>query len=183
VDALFAYRRLSDLRTALFSRLVAGAFESFGRGSQIVPPVRLDGEPRIAIGRDVYIGPASWLLAIGDGRLEIGDGTRMSGLCVLSAAARVTLGREVLLGSNVYVADHSHGISLPDVAIMHQKLEGIAPVEIRDGAWLGQNAVVLSGVTVGAGAVVGANSVVLEDVEPRTVVAGAPARVVKQLPR
>ena len=55
-------------------------------------------------------------------------------------------------------------------------------MEIGDHAWLGQNVVILPGVTVGAGAVVGANSVVGEDVAPRTVVVGAPARLVRELP-
>jgi acetyltransferase-like isoleucine patch superfamily enzyme len=53
-------------------------------------------------------------------------------------------------------------------------------VLIEDGAWLGQNSVIL-GATIGAGAVVAANSVVLEDVPPRTVAAGAPAKVVREL--
>jgi acetyltransferase-like isoleucine patch superfamily enzyme len=57
----------------------------------------------------------------------------------------------------------------------------IAPVTIEDGAWLGQNAVILTGVTVGRGAVVGANSLVLEDVPQWTLAVGAPAKVVRQL--
>jgi acetyltransferase-like isoleucine patch superfamily enzyme len=54
-------------------------------------------------------------------------------------------------------------------------------VNIEDGSWLGQNVVVLPGVTIGAGAVVAANSVVREDVPPGSVAAGAPARVVRML--
>jgi acetyltransferase-like isoleucine patch superfamily enzyme len=155
---------------------------AFGAGSLIQLPVQINGPSRIAIGRDVFVGHGSWLFTAGeDARLEIGDGTRMSGLCVLSAVRSVQLGRSVLLGRNVYIADNSHGMADRDVPIVDQELEKVAPVMIEDGAWLGENAVILSGVTVGSGAVVGANSVVLTDVPSRCVAVGAPARVVRRL--
>ena len=56
---------------------------------------------------------------------------------------------------------------------------GAEPVEIGSDVWLGAGAVVLPGVTIGDGAVVGANSVVTTDVAPYTVVAGAPARFLR----
>jgi acetyltransferase-like isoleucine patch superfamily enzyme len=177
-----AYNLLRELRVTLFSRLVAGSFLSYGEGTRIVPPIEIYGSRRIAVGRDVYVGPGSWFHTDNEhARLEIGDGTRMSGLCVLSASERVTLGRGVLLGRNVYVADHTHGVARAGVPVYEQELEKVRPVEICDGAWLGQNVVILPGVTVGAGAVVGANSVVRSDVAPRTVVVGSPARVVREL--
>jgi len=55
----------------------------------------------------------------------------------------------------------------------------VAPVRIGRGAWLGQNVVVMPGVTIGELAVVGANSVVTRDVPPRTIAVGVPARPVK----
>jgi acetyltransferase-like isoleucine patch superfamily enzyme len=57
-----------------------------------------------------------------------------------------------------------------------------APVRIEDGAWLCVGAIVLPGVTIGRNAVVAAGAVVNRDVPPRTLVAGVPARLVKQLP-
>ncbi|MHB8531700.1 MAG: acyltransferase, partial [Solirubrobacteraceae bacterium] len=166
----------------LVTRALARSFMAFGADSVIEPPLTLHGAARISIGSDVYIGPGSWLFTQGESaRLKIGDGTRMSGYCVLSAVSEVTLGRAVLLGRNVYIADNSHGTADPSRPILEQPLEKIAPVHIGDGAWLCQNSVILSGVTVGAGAVVGANSVVREDVPPRTVAAGVPAIVVRSL--
>jgi acetyltransferase-like isoleucine patch superfamily enzyme len=180
--ALWAYRRIYTLRNELFSRAVAGAFLAFGSRSIIALPVTLNGESRIAIGSDVYIGPGAWLFTQGkDALLEIGDRTSMSGMCVISAVFRVRLGTAVLLGRNVYISDNNHGTADPVVPIRDQQLEGVAPVTIEDGAWLGQNSVILSGVTVGRGAVVGANSVVLEDVPARALAVGSPAKVVRQL--
>lgn len=58
-----------------------------------------------------------------------------------------------------------------------------APIKICDRVWIGFNAIILKGVTIGEGAVVGAGAVVTRDVEPYTVVAGNPARVVRVLER
>ncbi len=183
VDVLALYHHLRTARAVAFSRLTRRSFGAFGDGSLIELPVLVHGARRIRIGAGVYIGADSWLASTGeDSLLEIGDGTRLSGHCVLSAVDHVRIGRSVLFGRGVYVADHNHGTEDPRVPIADQPLTGIAPVAIEDGAWLGQNAVILAGVTVGAGAVVGANAVVLDDVPPRTVAVGAPARVVRQLP-
>jgi lipopolysaccharide O-acetyltransferase len=168
-----------------FSVLASGAFASFGRGTVLEPPIRLHGVGRIALGADVWVGGGSWLQVLdadGDGvALSLGDGTNLAGGCVLSAARSLTLGRHVLLARNVYVSDHSHAFEDVTRPVISQGITGIAPVEIADGAWLGQNVVVCPGVRIGRGAVVGANSVVLEDIPDHAVAAGAPARVVRWL--
>lgn len=167
-----------------FSVLASGAFAEFGARSVLLLPVRLVGEERIAIGDDVYVGAGSWLQTLEgpghEGKLVVGDGTSIAGSCVLSAAKSVRLGRKVLLARNVYVSDHIHAYDDPREAVLDQGLTRLEPVEIGDGAWLGQNVVVCPGVTIGAGAVVGANSVVLEDVPPQSLAVGAPATVVRR---
>jgi acetyltransferase-like isoleucine patch superfamily enzyme len=180
-----AYRLGRRLANKGFSVAAAGAFASFGRRSVIELPVRLHGERRIAVGSDVFVGSGSWLQVL-DGAgdrpaLTIGDGTSIAGGCVLSASVSVRLGRHVLLARNVYVSDHSHAFGDPARPILAQGIDRVAPVEIEDGAWLGQNVVVGPGVRIGRGAVVGANSVVLDDVPAHTVAVGAPARVVREL--
>lgn len=181
-SALDLYQNLRGARNRLFSLAVARSFLAFGRGSILELPVLIHGAERISLGRDVLIGSDSWLHTRGSGTLlEIGDGTRMSGHCVLSAVEHVRLGRSVLLGRNVYIADHNHGMSAPDAPILAQELEQVSPVVVEDGAWLGQHSVILPGVTIGRGAVVGANAVVVEDVPARSVAVGVPARVVRSL--
>jgi len=182
LKALARYKMVTNLRDRYFTRAVASSFESFGPRSHLALPVQVEGAERISIGSDVLVGAGSWLFALEDeGRLEIGDGTGMSGDCVLSAVLRVSVGRNVLFGRNVHVADHRHGIGAPGTPVRLQPLEDRRPVTIGDGAWLGQNVVVLPGVTIGEGAVVGANSVVRDDVPAHSVVVGAPARVVRTL--
>jgi acetyltransferase-like isoleucine patch superfamily enzyme len=169
-------------RSKAFSTLSAGAFASFGRSSVIELPVRLEGEHRMAIGHGVFIGSGSWLSTLGDGdgvALEIGDGTGCGGHCVIAAAERVSLGRNVLMARNVYISDHGHAFEDLTRPVMQQGITHPRPVRIDDGAWLGENVVICPGVRIGAGAVVGANAVVLSDVPPHSVAVGVPARVVR----
>jgi acetyltransferase-like isoleucine patch superfamily enzyme len=180
------YRFLTRGRDKAFSVLSSGAFAEYGQRSVIQLPVRLLGEARIAVGSDVFVGARSWLQVLGERRgsvaIVIGDGTSIAGSCVLSAAKSIRLGREVLMARNVYIADHMHAFDDTRRAVLAQGLDRVAPVEVGDGAWLGQNVVVGPGVRVGRGAVIGANSVVLDDVPDYTVAVGAPARAVRSLP-
>lgn len=100
---------------------------------------------------------------------------------------------DVLISWGVVITDHdAHSLDRElrskDVQAWRRgekQWEGIAvkPVRICSGAWIGFGAAVLKGVCVGEGAVVGARSVVTRDVAPHTLVAGNPARVIRQLAR
>jgi lipopolysaccharide O-acetyltransferase len=179
--ALSAYRFLVRARDKAFCVLVGGAFAEFGPRSVLQLPIRISGESRIAIGSDVFVGAGSWLQvldeAVDDVVVSIGDGTSISGSCVLSGVRSVRLGKKVLLARNVYIADHMHAFDDSARAVLEQGITRVGPVEIGDGAWLGQNVVVGPGVRIGRSAVIGANSVVLDDVPDHAVAVGAPARV------
>lgn len=176
-----SYALWTRARDKCFAVASGGAFAAYGRRSVIQLPVRINGVGRIAIGSDVFVGAGSWLQVLEeadvDVALAIGDGTSIAGSCVLSAVRSVRLGRKVLMARNVYVADHRHAFADRARAVLDQGVTEVAPVEIGDGAWLGQNVVVGPGVRIGRGAVVGANSVVLDDVPDHAVAVGAPARV------
>lgn len=180
---LVVYRGLERVRGKAFAVCCGGAFAEFGKRSVVQPPVRLSGEGRIAIGSGVFVGAGSWLQVLGNAQasvaIRVGDGTSIAGMCVLSAAESVQLGRAVLLARNVYIADHMHAFDDIDLPVLAQGVTRVAPIAIGDGAWLGQNVVVGPGVTIGRGAVIGANSVVLDDVPDYSVAVGAPARVVR----
>jgi len=181
-SALRAYRLAQRSWGKGFSLLVGGAFESFGPRSVLQPPVRISGETSIRIGTDVWVGGNSWLQSLaadGGVTLEIGDGTSIVGNCVLSAARSVRIGKKVLFARGVYVSDHIHRYDDTSRAVLDQGITRIEPVEICDGAWLGENVVVCPGVRIGRGAVVGANAVVTEDVPDHALAVGAPARVVR----
>jgi acetyltransferase-like isoleucine patch superfamily enzyme len=177
-----AHRLYRQARDRAFSLAMRSSFESLGPRSRLSLPIQLEGAGRIAIGNHVYLGPGCWLLTHEPGgHLEIGDGTSIAGYCVLSAATSVRIGRKVLFARNVYIADHRHGFERGDVPVLEQEIADLRPVVVEDGAWLGQNVVILPGVTIGQGAIVGAGSVVRDDVPPRCVAVGAPARIVREL--
>lgn len=181
---LAGYRFATRAWAKSFSMLAGGAFGSFGRHTVLQPPIRVSGESRIGIGSGVFVGSGSWLQALGPKRarlaIEIGDGTSIVGGCVVSAVTSVRIGQRVLMARNVYVADHMHAFEDVRRAVLDQGIARVAPVEICDGAWLGQNVVVGPGVRIGRGAVVGSNSVVLDDVPDFSVAVGAPAHVLRQ---
>jgi acetyltransferase-like isoleucine patch superfamily enzyme len=183
--AVEGYRLLCRVRDRTFCVLTRRAFAEFGSRSVLKLPVRLQGEARIAVGDDVYVGAGSWLHVLGEPTgpvaISIGSGTAIAGSCVLSAVSSIRIGDAVLIARNVYISDHSHAFDDVGVPVLSQGITRVAPVEVGDGVWLGQNVVVGPGIRIGCGAVVGANSVVLADVADHSVVVGAPARVVRTL--
>jgi tetrahydrodipicolinate N-succinyltransferase len=171
-------------RDALVSLMLRGGFARFGAGSRILLPFRVGNADKIAIGAKTLIGAGSFLMVprrdMAGPVILIGDRVRMNQTAI-TAVESVVIEDGVAIARGVYISDHSHGFDDPDVFVRDQPLDRVAPVRIGRGAWLGQNVVVLPGVTIGAGAVIGANSVVRDDVPPRSVAVGAPARVVRQL--
>ncbi len=128
------------------------------------------------------VGTGSWLHTLGDDpgvAIRIEDGASIVGHCVISAARSVRIGRRVLIARNAYISDHSHAFQDVTRAVMDQGITRVAPVDLDDGCWLGENVVIGPGVRIGRGAVIGANSVVLSDVPDHAVAVGAPARVIR----
>lgn len=181
LDALLLVQRLRD---AAFSTVASTGFESFGKGSRICLPFRVGNADKISIGSKVLIGAGSFLMVpLADApapAIVISDRVRMNQTAI-TAVDSVFIGEAVGIARGVYISDHSHGFQEPGVAIRDQPLGRVAPVHIGAGAWIGQNAVIMPGVTIGEGAVIGANSVVRDDVPARCVAVGAPARVIRQL--
>ena len=160
---------------------------AFGAGSVIRPPLTVHGPERIAIGAGVWIGPRAFLSRVADfnGRhhepsLAIGDGCSFGDGLFVTAAGHIEIGREVMGSRNVFIGDTFHEYEDPATPVVHQPLAEPRAVVIGDGAFLGVGCCILPGVTVGENAYVAAGAVVTKDVAPRTVVAGNPARVIKQ---
>lgn len=127
-----------------------------------------------------------------DALVEIGSRTFV-GQSSIIAAERVTIGSDVLISWGCTIIDHhSHSVEWSerrmDVQNWYQGKKDwsrvkVAPCVIEDRAWIGFNAIVLSGVRIGCNAVVGAGTVVTKDVPPYTIVAGNPARIIRELER
>ena len=111
-----------------------------------------------------------------DARIEMGDEVFLGRGVELDISHRLTIGSHVLIAPGCFITDHTHRHAL-GTTIDSQGCEA-GPVHIGDDAWLGANAVVLAGVTIGNGAIIGSGAVVTRDVEPFTIVVGVPARLV-----
>ena len=101
----------------------------------------------------------------------------------MSGINKITIGNGVLVGSNCFITDNFHGYSDRkdvDIIVADREITSKGPVVIGDNVWIGRNSCIMPNVTIGKGAIIGANSVVTHDVPPYSVVAGAPARIIKK---
>ena len=96
-------------------------------------------------------------------------------------AGSVIIENNAMLGSGVHIYVGNHRFNLPNKNIIDQGHSPAQTVILKEGCWLGANVVVLPGVTVGINSVVGAGSIVTKDVPDRVVVAGNPAKIIKDL--
>lgn len=135
----------------------------------------------VGIGDNTFLGPVvSYNSESYCPKIEIGDGTCVGKNCSIAAINRVTIGKDVLFAGHVHITDHSHGYELLNIPIAKQNLISKGPVIIDDQCWLGFSCEILSGVHIGHHSIVAARAVVTKDVPPFSIVAGNPARIVKQ---
>ncbi len=101
----------------------------------------------------------------------------------ISCVRRVTIGENVMIAENGFIADNNHGYRDPDVSIRAQPLTEAGEVHIGTDSWIGANCCIVGNVRIGRHCVVGANSVVTSDLPDHSIAAGAPARIVKRFDR
>lgn len=159
---------------------------SLGERSILDRPLQVNNAKAIAIGSRVTIGPQFVFgdldLAAPNPKIIIGDGCTIVSRFQCNAARRVEIGRHVLIASNVLITDSDHVVERGGLPVTQNGRLKSAPVFIGDNCWIGQNVVIVKGVSVGDHCVIGANAVVTKSVPSGSVVAGAPARVIGQVP-
>jgi serine acetyltransferase len=168
--------------------LGARKFAAFGAGSIIgFPTGALYGERWIEIGAETMIGAQVSLSAgmvpgqdLGEvPLLRIGDRCLIGRGSHIVAHHSIVIGDDVYTGPYVYVTDQNHGYADPEIPIGRQWPSNAA-VSIGSGSWLGAGVIVLPGAVIGRNVVVAAGSVVRGVVPDCCVVAGVPARVVRE---
>lgn len=140
-------------------------------------PPYLEPCGEISIGEGSIIRESAILQTYG-GRIVIGDRCTINPYCVIQGNGGVVVGDDVLIAAHVCIFSADHNFTSPGHTIRTQG-ETLKPVNIGSDVWIGAGVVVLGGVTIGDGAVIAAGSVVKHDVESYSVVAGVPARKVK----
>ncbi|OEF47213.1 acetyltransferase [Vibrio splendidus] len=115
--------------------------------------------------------------------LYIGKHCQINDYVHIACTKKVSIGDGVLIASKVFISDHNHGnIKMnPQIELSPGDRDIYsADVVIGDDVWLGENAVILPGVTIGKSSIVGASSVITKSVPPYSIVVGNPGKVIKR---
>ena len=140
-------------RTDEYNEVLKELFgENLGEGSYVAAPINGAAMEKLVIGKRCFINGN--LLAMSRGGITIGDDVQIAG--------------------NVQLLSNNHDP-------YDRQILTCRPIVIKDGAWIGAGASIMSGVTIGKHAIVGAASVVTHDVPDYGVVVGSPAKVIKML--
>jgi maltose O-acetyltransferase len=141
---------------ALRRRILGDLLAAFGEGSEIRPPFWCEYGHQLRVGARTFVNFG--LVALDVGEIRIGD--------------------DVQIGPNVQLLTPTHPL---DPGQRRAKWEAAEPIVIEDNVWLGGGVIVCPGVTIGTDTVVGAGAVVVDDLPPRVLAVGNPARVVRPL--
>ncbi len=150
-QALFRFNHTMP-HTPEYTEQMTQLFGHIGEGSLVVTPLSGVRFNCVNIGKNVIINCG----------------------CLMMSAGGITIEDNVMIAANTQLLTNNHDLD-------HREIITCKPVRICRGTWIGAGATILPGVTVGENAVVGAGSVVTKDVEPNTMVAGNPARVIRRL--
>jgi maltose O-acetyltransferase len=137
-------------------RLLEELLARFGAGSQIRAPFQCDYGYLTEVGERTFINYGASILD----------------------CAKVTIGDEVQIATNVQLLTATHPL---DAATRRAAWESAQPITIGDGVWLGGGVIVCPGVTIGENTVVGAGGVVVRDLPPGVLAVGNPARPIRDL--
>lgn len=142
-------------------RICKRKLKYFGEGAEVRPGSYLVYTRSISLGKNVVIRPSCHLHA--------------------DPKAEIVIEDDVLLGSGIHIYVDNHEFSDISMPIYYQGYSEFSGVTIKKGCWIGANVIILPGVTIGENAVVAAGAVVTKDVEPRTIVGGNPAKLIRSL--
>jgi len=151
------------------------------------------GRPEnISIGNHCYIGCI--ITAQHGGKVTIGNNVYIGGSTWLQCKDSITIGNNVIIANNTMLIDNNNHPSSPEMRMKMSQCDDFlsdplwswqvadsAPIIVEENVWIGRDARILKGVTIGRGSIVALGAIVTHDVPPYTVVAGNPARVVKKL--
>lgn len=131
----------------------------------------------VTICNNVIIECTGVIRDLGEG-LKIGDRSSIGDFSFIAARGYIEIGNDVLVAPRVSFHSENHVFEKNDIPIRIQG-ESRKGIKVEDNCWIGAGSIILDGVTIGTGSIVAAGSVITKDVEPYTVVAGVPAKMIK----
>jgi putative colanic acid biosynthesis acetyltransferase WcaF len=168
---LYPYPAKTYLARALWMLVQATLWKLCARPAHSLRPyiLRLFG---CRTSENVYISGSAWIEM--PWLLECGHLVTIGQRAILYNLGGLSIGNQTVLSQDVYICGGTHDYTDPTYPLLRKR------ITIGNGVWIAAGAFIGPGVTIGDGAVVGARAVVMRDVEPWTVVAGNPARVIKR---
>jgi len=153
------------------SRIVGTKSLSIGNDCIIKSNVKIKCQD-IVIGENCIISENCYIT--GDKKFEIGNKTFIGKKVRINVSMNVLIGEDVGVGENSVIWTHGYFPPADEGYPI-----SYAPVEIKDGAWVSTNIIILPGVTIGKGVIIGAGSVVTKNVDDDSLIAGNPAKFIK----
>ena len=119
------------------------------------------------------------------GKISLGKNAKIGNDVHIASASKVEIGDNVLMASHIFISDLDHGNyagdnqTSPEIAPDIREIYS-EPIKIGNNVWLGENVVVLKGVSIGNGCIIGANALVNKDIPDYSIAVGSPAKVIKK---
>lgn len=162
-------------------------------------PRRLGNTNRIYMGDDIWIGPDCLILAITEYPtkpmrnpkdkkinqtfnpiIRIGNRVTATGGLQIAAHKEIVIEDDVMFASNINITDGLHGYENANELYKYQNISKISPITIKKGCWIGQNVVILPGVSIGEFTIIGSNSFVTKSIPDKCIAVGSPTKVIKK---
>jgi acetyltransferase-like isoleucine patch superfamily enzyme len=173
------------IKSKAYTVLLSPCFFAIGKKTMIIPPLRFANLSLIQLGKGITIHSNCWIQALNSKdqchspKLIIKDYAAIGMNATISAAKSIVIEERVFTARNVYISDHRHEYHDIKQPIGAQEIKEIVEVSIGANTWIGQNAAILPGATIGRHCIIGANSVVNSNIPDYSIAVGAPAKVVK----
>ena len=152
-------------------------------------PLDIRGKKYIILGERLTTGSVCILEAFssdGSKTMFFGKDVQINDYVHISSMKNVSIGNNVLMASNIYISDNSHGFykgddldSSPEITPINRPYF-ISEVIIKDNVWIGEGVTILPGTTINYGSIIGANSVVSKSIPPFVIAVGSPAKPIKK---
>ena len=185
------FNALSALKDNLISYSLQTQIKNRDNDIRVQAPVVIKGAKHITIGKSFVANRNLRLQAITDYMgihynpcINIGNNVTVNPNCHIAALKKITIGDNVLIASNVFISDHSHGRSdFSDIATPPalRQLDSKGEICIGNNVWIGQNVTILANVNIGDNVIIGANTVITKDIPANSIVVGNPARVIRSI--
>ena len=171
----------------LYFRLFYGFYHlgwpvGFGRGVSIRDAGYISLGNNVFLDNNVVLQLSEEHLKYGSQKpkVEIEDKVTIGLGTMISAAEHILIKKNVLISQHCFIVDHNNEYKDVNTPIRFQGIRNVKPVVINEGAWIGANTTICSGVTIGKNSVIGANSVLKKDVPDYAVAAGVPTKIIKR---